>query len=38
MADKKNTQIDNRNNVENEEKKKALEVALAQIEKQFGTW
>ena len=36
MADKKNTQIDNRNNVENEEKKKALEVALAQIEKQFG--
>ncbi len=36
MADKKNTQIDNRNNEENEEKKKALEVALAQIEKQFG--
>ncbi len=36
MAEKKNTQLDNKKNVENDEKKKALEVALAQIEKQFG--
>ena len=36
MAEKKNAQLDNKKNVENDEKKKALEVALAQIEKQFG--
>ena len=36
MAEKKNTQLDNRRTAENDEKKKALEVALAQIEKQFG--
>ena len=36
MAEKKNTQLDNKKTAENDEKKKALEVALAQIEKQFG--
>ena len=36
MAEKRNTQLDNKKTVENDEKKKALEVALAQIEKQFG--
>ena len=36
MAEKKNAQLENKKNVENDEKKKALATALAQIEKDFG--
>ena len=37
MSEKKNTnQLENKKSVENDEKRKALEAALGQIEKQFG--